>query len=266
MVRTLVASLFSLVVAGGQAFAEEVTFKAQDGTALKADLEAVKDSTKGVVLVHMIGRSGQDWRFLADKLNTAGFSTLSVDLRGHGANVPEGAPKPELTDADYIAMSQDVSAAVAFLRSKGVTEISLIGASLGANLALNVASKDPEVRTVVLLSPGMVFKGVDASEALAAYGERPVLIVVSEEDKYSARSGLVLDAQAKGYHKLEVYQGAGHGTKMLNKAPSLEPLVLSWINGSDRLGGDDDPARRTTGLSTGDTTDIETKGKRLGEK
>lgn len=263
MLRLLSLLLVALTLWPLDALATDVSLKAQDGTKIYASYNPVKGATRGVVLVHMSGRSSKDWRFLAEKLNQAGLVTIAVDLRGHGANVPEGATPPTLTDADYMAMTQDVAAAVAYLRSQGVKEVSLVGASLGASLALKVASQDSAVTNLVLLSPLVNQKGIDATEALAAYAARPVLIVVSKEDAAAAKAGLVLDAQAKGYHRLEVYDGAGNGTKMLNKAPGLEPLLVSWLLGTERL-----TEGATTGaasVNTGDTSAVQTTGKKLGE-
>lgn len=244
------------------AFADDVTLKAEDGTKIHAVYSEAREPKSGVVLVHMLGRSADDWRFLSDKLKASGISSVAVDLRKHGANIT-GDEKPEILDEDWQAMTKDVAAAVEHLRSKGVTDISIVGASIGANLALNVAAQDEGITNVVLLSPGMEYKGVEISQALADYGERPLLCVVSKDDRYSAKTGLFIDAQARGYHKLEVYEAAGHGTRMMNKAPGLEPLLVSWLTGSFRLS--DASTNRGEGLTTGDTTTIETEGQRLGE-
>lgn len=264
MLRILSLLFFALTLWPTSALAADVSLKTQDGTKIYASYNAVRSATKGVVLVHMSGRSSKDWRFLAEKLNQAGLATIAMDLRGHGANVPEGATPPVLTDADYMAMTQDVAAAVAYLRTQGIKEVGLVGASLGASLALKVASQDAAITNLVLLSPLMNQKGIDAAAALSEYGARPVLIVVSKEDSAAAKAGLVLDSQAKGYHQLEVYDGAGNGTKMLNKAPGLEPLLVSWLLGTARL-ADDAPTGAGAAVSTGDTSAVQTTGKKLGE-
>lgn len=247
------------------ASAADVTLKAEDGTSLHADYNKVKGES-AVVLVHMLGRSSKDWRFVADKLNSSGISTIAVDLRKHGANLPEGSGRPELTPEDFAGMKQDVQAAVSHLRKAGFSDIQLVGASIGANLALQVAAEDPEIKSVILLSPGLDYKGVTSEEAMTAYGERPILIVVSKDDRYSAKSGLVLDSKAKGVHELVIYDAAGHGTKMLNKEPELEPKVISWLLGTYTMSDGDGGASRAAGLKTGDTKEVETQGKKLGEE
>ena len=260
MLRAIVLLACLLVTPLAQA--ADVTLKTSDGVKIHADYKAGKQGATGVVLVHMLRRSGKDWRFFADKLNTSGMYTIAVDLRLHGANVPDG-DKPEIPDEAYGQMRHDVEAAVQYLRDQGCTEIAIVGASLGANLALVVAADDPDIANVVLLSPGLDYKGVSVAEPIKTYGERPVLIVVSKEDQYAARSSLLLDSEARGYHVLEIYDGAGHGTKMLNREPALESLLISWLKGSYRL--ETDSAGSGAGIQAGDASDIETSGKKIGE-
>ncbi|MCB9744550.1 MAG: alpha/beta fold hydrolase [Alphaproteobacteria bacterium] len=248
----------------GAAFAADVTLRAEDGSRIHADYIAVASAKKGVVLVHQLDGQASDWRFTAEALNKAGIATIAVDLRGFGAS--KDVVTGELAEADYTAMTQDVRAAVAHLRAQGIEDISIVGASIGANLALKVAAKDPKITTVVLLSPGMNYKGHNAGEAVEAYGTRPLLMVVSDDDKYSAKTALVLDKQFKGPHKLEVYKGAGHGTKMLAKATGLEELIVRWlINPAQASGAGGDAAAGGATVSTGVDGTITTTGKKLGE-
>ncbi|UCD43048.1 MAG: alpha/beta hydrolase, partial [Chloroflexota bacterium] len=88
---------------------------------------------------------------------------------------------------------------------------------------------EPQIRTVVLLSPGLSYAGVETSDAMVAYGERPVFIVASEEDTYSADSSRKLHELAVGNSRLEIYQGAGHGTNMLENEPGLGAEVIEYL-------------------------------------
>jgi pimeloyl-ACP methyl ester carboxylesterase len=265
MIRLLVF-LFSPVFAGA-AFAgtpESVQLTGEEGMSLHAVYTPAEDSKRGVVFLHMVGRSAKDWSYLAKRVNHAGFHTLAVDLRNHGENALESRPVEDLNYHDYRLMVGDLVAALAWLRDKGVEEVSLVGASVGSSLALIVAKDDAAVHNMVLLSPGLDYKGLEIEGAVAAYGERPLLIAVSSEDKYSAKSALVLDAEALGKHHLAVYEKAGHGTKMLNRAPALEPLVQSWLLGT--WGVSHGTVRVEDRLKTGDTTKQETHGKKFGEE
>ena len=112
MLARVLPSLALALCLAAPASAAEVALATSDGQRLVADYGAVAGSTRGVVFVHQEGRKASDWRFLAERMNKAGFQTLAVDLRGHGESVPEGAERPELSEDDYRAMTADVEAAV----------------------------------------------------------------------------------------------------------------------------------------------------------
>lgn len=211
-----------------------VTLQTEDGTKVHALVDASKDAKKGVVLVHMVGRSASDWSYLSEKLSRGGQSVVAPDLRGHGQNVPDDADV-EIPDEDWAKMVQEVQASVKYLRDKGVNEVSCAGASIGANLCLRAAAADPEIVNLVLLSPGLNYKGVKTVDAIQAYGDRPVLFVASEDDNFAFRSASVLETKATGQRKFQILKNAGHGTKMLNRDPGLEGLVTSWLMGTYEL-------------------------------
>ena len=208
------------------ATAGDVNFSASDGQRIAAVHNPVGSSTRGVVLVHDDGGSGTDWEFFANRLKRTGFHTLSVDLRGHGASRVSG----RLSTEDYAAMKGDVVAAVKWLRRQGVEELVLIGAGLGANLALQTAAEDAEVAKLVLLSPRHRVKGVTVDGFLGRYGERPLMIAVSVEDTYASKTSLLLDSQATGEHKMEILSNAGSGTQMLDREPSLASTIQGFLN------------------------------------
>jgi len=248
-----------------RADAADVTLTAKDGTKIHATYEPSAKGTngQGVVLVHADKRSSTDWKFLVSKLSQTGFAAIAPDLRGQGANIPKDTTPPTQTEAQYQAMVQDVTAAMDYLKSKGVRNISLIGATLGANLALQAAAPVKEVTNVILLSPGLTYQGVSTSDALARYGERPLLQVVSKDDGYAAKSALVLDSQAKGKKHLEVYPAAGNGATMLNREPGLESLILSWLLGTYAL--EMENTTQAPKIEIGKDKPIETTGEKLFE-
>jgi alpha-beta hydrolase superfamily lysophospholipase len=209
-------------------FPAPLVLTASDGTTLHAAWGGPAKAENGVVFVHAAGGAKEDWAALADKCARAGMMVVAVDLRGHGANV-SGAP-PALTPADYVAMEKDVAAASAHLRAGGVRRIAMVGAELGANLALNAAAEDDTVVSVVLLSPGLDYKGVITPDAIRRYGARAALFVASQDDAYGARSAAALDAAATGDHRVELLTNAGKGMRMFNHEPGLESVILGFLN------------------------------------
>lgn len=213
--------------------AQDVNLASADGTRIHALASPVKGSKQGVVLVHMAGREASDWSYMADKLARNGLQVIAPDLRGHGKSVKAGGG--DLVEADYQAMTQDVDAAVVWLRAQGAAEISCMGASIGANLCAQMAAKDPDIQNLVLLSPGLNYLGVTSAEAVVAYGDRPLMIVASTDDAYSARSATLLEQRAVGPTQYLLLENAGHGSKMLNRDSTLENTVTSWLMGGFKV-------------------------------
>ncbi len=216
-----------------------VTLTTRDGFRLFATYWPGTSGGRGVVFVHGEGRSSEDWRRLGERFAGRGIHAIAMDLRGHGRSTTDPHGKrltyDDLTPEDFKAMVEDVRAAVRYLRDKTTVnpdQIALLGASLGANLAIQYAAEDPRIANVLLLSPGLEYHGVSAENAIERYGSRPLFIAVSREDRFSAKTSLVLDAMARGKKYLKIYTGAGHGARMLTREPSLEPTLYRWISGT----------------------------------
>lgn len=219
--------MLTLLLATAALAAQNVQIKAADGTAIAASTEVVKGSKKGVVLVHMEGRTAEDWTYLADRLAKSQLTTVAPNLRGHGGS--GGA-----ADA-FPAMVGDVQASIAWLHKQGVAEVSCVGASVGANLCVQAAAADPSVVNVVMLSPGLNIKGVTSSDAMPRYGDRPLLVVAASGDAASTSAAKVLQGVAQGQKHVEILQGTAKGTRMLNENANLEGLIQSWLLGTFSL-------------------------------
>ncbi len=182
-----------------------------------------KTGSPAVAMLHMAGGQRGDWDTLARQLQTAGYSVLTLDLRGHGGSQGQ---------REWSKMTQDAAAAYAWLANRPEVNraaIGFVGASIGANLSLNLAAGEPGVKTLVLLSPGLDFEGIKTEGPLQAYGPRPLLLIASSEDKESADAVVALDKLALGKHTLKVYDGQGHGTRMLGRQNGVEELILDWL-------------------------------------
>jgi alpha-beta hydrolase superfamily lysophospholipase len=202
-----------------------VTFSAPDGTTLAAILyEPSTRPTPGVVLVHMLGRSKDEWAPVAERLQQAGATVLAIDLRGHGASSGATAILPP--------MAADVRAAVEWLAARpGVRPgaLAIVGASLGATLAALAASEMPAVRAVALISPSLEYRGlrIDAG-VMKRLGDRPVWLASSTEDPYALRTIKELVA-AGGPREQRLTTVRGHGTGLLLADPDLTGGLVDWL-------------------------------------
>jgi pimeloyl-ACP methyl ester carboxylesterase len=174
-----------------------VRFTAADGTSL--DGVMVGGGTTGVVLVHEYPADlCGSWPF-ADYLAKQGLRAFAIDLRCFGrSSCPQGVASGRVVD--------DVAAAVAELRRRGVTEVGLVGASMGGAAVLIAGTRvQPPVAAVVSLS-----------------GETdPTSLVVATNDRYVSveETRAMYQAVKTRSKRLEVVSGpfdGRHGWQLLN--------------------------------------------------
>jgi dienelactone hydrolase len=201
-----------------------LTFNAPDGAALAAKYyPPIVRPAPAILLLHMLGGSKADWDSFARDLQKQGYAALAMDLRGQGNS--------NQVPADWAKAPDDVKGAYLLLTSRPEVDpnrTAIVGASVGANLALMVGGGQSRVEAVVALSPGVDFLGLNPSSAMRNFGERPVLLVASQDDAYSYSSIQTLAALSISAEKLQLTK-AGHGTAMFAD-PTLEPALLAWLN------------------------------------
>lgn len=203
--------------------------------------QGVSNSTSAVILLHMLGKDRNTWNTFATTLSEKGYTVLSIDLRGHGGSVKQDDKTlsyQSFTSDDFNKMIMDVKAAKQFLvtqENANPNRMAIVGASIGANVAINYAASDPTaIKSVVLLSPGLNYRGVSTTEAITKYSN-PVYIAATEGDSESAKDSQTLCDKIKCDENLKIYSGgsSSHGTNMFldqSLNPPLQDLILSWLN------------------------------------
>jgi len=215
----LLLATASAVPASGRA----VQLRASDGVTLAATVYEARPGP-AVVLVHMLTRTKEDWRPLAERLQAAGLTALAFDLRGHGQS--EGVAAPSA------AMALDVRAALNWLADRpdaGSGAVAIVGASIGASLALLAAADTPAVRGVVLLSPAADYRGVRIEAAARKYGARPMLLAASGEDPYALRTLRALAGKDQPARQQRVSAAAAHGSYLLERDTELAAALVDWL-------------------------------------
>lgn len=218
--------LFCSTVFAAPGYPKPASVTTADGVQLAASMAVPAKASRGVLLLHQDGRGKEDWDSLGRRLHHSGYAVLAVDLRTQGANATADRPT---TAEDYAAMQADVASAITLLKSKGVVDLCIVGAELGANLAVNAALPEPGVASLVLLSPSLEVRGIIASDAVPRYGARSLLLVAGEDDRAGARAAGVLDSRALGVHELRLLERGGRGVQLLLRDPSLEGVIAGWI-------------------------------------
>ncbi len=211
----------------GQKNSEKANFRTVDGFTISGNLS--RGGKRAVVLMHQYALDKSSYNSLAKKLNDANFTVLAIDLRGHGESLDKNGVKvgyASFPDREFRDMAKDVSAAKKFLQQQGFPLYALVGSSIGANTAVTYAAQDSSVEKIVLLSPGMNFKGID-TEAPSRNVKAKTLIVASDDDAYSFGSGKALQKNIAGSEFMGL-QRAGHGTNMF-RGTLLENDIVKWL-------------------------------------
>jgi alpha-beta hydrolase superfamily lysophospholipase len=186
--------------------------------------EASSRPAPGVVLVHMLGRSKDEWSQTAERLQDAGITALAIDLRGHGQSGGYGS--------ELHAMVGDVRAALRWLAGRPgmrATAMAIAGASLGANLAALVAADDPSLVGVALISPSLDYRGLRLDPPhIKKLAGRPMFLAASTEDPLALRT--VKDLAADGVAREQRLSSVrGHGTALLASDPELARALVDWL-------------------------------------
>ena len=218
-----------LSAAGAEASGRAVTFPSLDGTSLAGEFfEASSRPAPAVVLVHMLTRNKADWGSLPDRIQDAGITALTIDLRGHGGSSGSAQALPD--------MVQDVRAAVQWLAARqGVRSgsIGLVGASLGASLSLLAAVQLPPVRALALLSPSLDYRGLRTDVSLIRrLGGRSMWLVASAEDPLALRTLRDFAAEPSGPREQMISNSVAHGTALLERDADVGRALVDWLRRS----------------------------------
>ena len=235
----LFAMLCCLVT--GTAIAGEVNFTASDGHPLVATLDMPDKGTDihtGVVLLPMYRHTRKSWQPLVQQLTAAGFTCLSLDLRGHGqsrfgADGSDDEKRVLARDSAFFnTMYLDVAAADIWLRNREpqLKQIVLVGASVGCSVAVHaVTSSSVKVDAVVLMTPGENFLGIPTLDHIKNWPGIPLLILSSEEEQERGAAAIYNELQNNGAELKLFPQTNVHGTNMFGKVDKVEEFITQWL-------------------------------------
>jgi dienelactone hydrolase len=202
-----------------------------DRTVLKATYYSPGKPGPAVLLLHQCNMDRKSWEPLAIDLTNAGMHVMTLDFRGFGESGGEKITDPERRRAVMAdTWPKDVDAAYTILIGlKGVdrSRLAVGGASCGVTQASAFASRQPDVKALVLLS------GSASDAAKTYFSATPALAIFGavSEDEAAATKGIkeALAASKNSRNTLKVYTGAGHGVAMFAKEAELEPMIVTWL-------------------------------------
>jgi pyridoxine 5-phosphate synthase len=212
-----------------EAAGRPVTLASSDGVTIAGEyFEASSRPAPAVLLVHMLSKSKSEWRDLPDRIRDAGITALAIDLRGHGQSSGSAQDIPK--------MVQDVRAAAQWLAARPNVRgdaIAIVGASLGASLALLAAVDVPQARFIALLSPSLDYRGLRTDIGLIKrLGARSIWLSASAEDPLALRTLRDIAAEPSGPREQHVSAAVAHGTALLDRDGDVARSLVDWLRRS----------------------------------
>ena len=252
MKKALVFAILTIFVltAGLKADTMEITSTTSDSLELHAWLTPSPAEGKAplVVMLPMMGHTYASFEPFIDSLQAyfdaddAGDDLgpfphlLRLDLRGHGESVNKGDNKlsyQSMTPDQFAKMPTDVARVVKTVLedySEAISDIYIIGASIGANAAMMAATHLDSVQKVALLSPGIDYRGLKPADAFQAF-EGDILMIVARGDVESYQSSQTLATTKNEGWVLKAYPGDLHGTTLINADDRAMNYLLEWLFG-----------------------------------
>jgi alpha-beta hydrolase superfamily lysophospholipase len=240
---------------------ESVTLTTSDNIRIAGHWYPVAEPRGWALLLHMMPATKESYGNLAEELQRRNVASLAIDFRGHGES--QGGPKgyERFSDVEQQAKINDVLAAMTWIEDSAEKSATLpkgygehppanyikprtvvVGASIGANLALQLFEEEPGLAGAVLLSPGLDYRGVKAdaiARKIRANEARDreqqgrlssiLLAAGGVDDRYSSETVLALANMLEGRVKVKSFGNAGHGTAMFEREPSFLPYVADWV-------------------------------------
>ena len=190
-----------------------ITYSTEDGGTIEASLfEGKKDLV--IIFAHGAVFNKESWYFLAEKLQSKGIASLSIDFRGYG-NSKTGT-------SNNLAL--DILGAIDYLKDQGFKNIALVGGSMGGAAILNALElkTDEALKKVVLLSPASN-KGI-ASTTLKK------LIVVSKDEGLFDRVKTSFETSSDP-KEFKIYEGSFHAQHMFKSsyANELTDFIVDFL-------------------------------------
>ena len=223
---------------------KKIILTTYDGVSIVGDFyESDKKNSKSILLLHMMPATRDSFTKFANKLKNEGFSAFAIDLRGHGDSIRQviGGREKNLnfknfSDKEHQQSINDVRKAIEFLK-KISTEIFLIGASIGANLALWSLNYDKQLKGALLLSPGLNYRGVKTlSLAQNLNKGQKIFFVASRDDicgpgeSADTTARFLYNAVPRNIKKeIKIFDKAGHGTTIFEREPEFMDNVILWL-------------------------------------
>ncbi len=215
----------------GEDSVKKVSFNTRDGVSIMANYW--NSGREAVLLLHMMPSTKESWNGFAKSLFSEGFSVLAIDLRGHGESTESKDGSLDFTrfsDEEHHLSSLDVEAAVKFLKADNKSVRIIVGASIGANLALEHQANSIDIVKSVLLSAGLDYRGIKAEPYVSSLdASQGVLFVAGSGDGATETDARTLAKIIGDNAEVIILETSNHGTNLFKADTSLMQEIIGWI-------------------------------------
>ncbi len=213
-------TVFLILFYTGAPAQEKVTFKANDGLMITADLYIKDYNYPFILLFHQADYSRGEYSGIAPKLLNLNYNCLAVDLRSGGkVNYIENETAKRAKQYNYphalFDSRKDIQAAIDYVSGFSGKQVILFGSSFSASLCILSAMENPKVKAVVAFSPGEYFSpGITIKEQVHGF-DKPIF-VASTQEEYNYLVKLLDEMTSKEKSLFKPKNGDGeHGAKAL---------------------------------------------------
>lgn len=218
-----------------------ITFPSKDGLTITADLYETDENNPYLLLFHQARFSRGEYKETAERFLKLGYNCLAVDLRSGKevnfvTNKTAEAAKAKNLPTNYLDARPDMQAAIDYAVNKSKKDIVVLGSSYSASLALLLAKSNPQIKALIVFSPGEYFDKPNLIRDTIAGLDIPVF-AASSADEYSYLKELFTKVNPVNVNLFKPSKGKGvHGSSALwKKNPGSEEYWLSLLLFFDQI-------------------------------
>ena len=207
---------------------QDLKIKMADGLDIVATFYPTTGTDKApvVLLLHQFEGDRGQWDPIIPDLTGHNYNVLAIDLRGFGNT--GGTADWKLAVTDGLAL-------MGWLRNQSSVDpdrVAVIGASIGADLALKVCAADTDCHTAIALSPGLSFPDGMTTDTVKNMTNKAILLIAAQLDRVSSSAVKLLTDVAPVDLTImsKLYASVrNHGVELLTH-PDVSPLILQWLD------------------------------------
>ncbi len=209
---------------------KEFQFTTSDGITIFGIRNDPDEPTKRILCFHMRPATKESYIPFMTQAEDLGWLCHAIDFRGHGQSTQHNTlDNNRFTPQDRQKYKIDAADAYALLNETGPVN-ALVGASIGANIALQLQAENNTAKSV-LLSAGLDYWGVVSlpfAQQLKPF--QSSYIIATHEDNQTAQDAQKLySVIPSNQKKIDIYDGSEHGTSILDNHPERVQKIINFL-------------------------------------